>query len=146
MVKGMSLLYNDGSKTGLDMYSTRYLKEGKKVKHRCKGSVVFNLLRELPKAELKGHIVLKKLMDLQGGKTLSDDEAHKVLQRLYTYRAVLKRMEAEVIERSEVALSAKDKSKLNDNIRMDNEEEKMPSKVSVTQPGECSRSCKLHLY
>ena len=50
MVKGMSLLYNDGSKTGLDMYSTRYLKEGKKVKHRCKGSVLYNLLRELPKA------------------------------------------------------------------------------------------------
>ena len=85
-------------------------------------------------------------MDLQGGKDISDKDTHKVLKRLYSYRAVLKRMEAEVIERSEVALSAKDKSKLNDNIRMDNEEEKMPSKVSVTQPGECSRSCKLHLY
>ena len=146
MVKGMSLLYNDGSKTGLDMYSTRYLKEGKKVKHRCKGSVVFNLLRELPKAELKGHIVLKKLMDLQGGKTLSDDEAHKVLQRLYTYRTVLNREKAEVVERGVVALPAIEKIKVNDNIRMDSEEEKVPSKVSVTQPGECSRSCKLHLY
>jgi hypothetical protein len=90
----MSLLYNDGSKTGLDMYSTRYLKEGKKVKHRCKGSVMFNLLRELPMAELKGHIVLQRLIDLQGGKTLSDDEAHKVLSRLYTYRASLKRNKA----------------------------------------------------
>ena len=85
-------------------------------------------------------------MDLQGGKTLSDDEAHKVLQRLYTYRTVLNREKAEVIERGVVALPAKEKIKVNDNIRLDDEEEKMPSKVSVMQPGECSRSCKLHLY
>ena len=85
-------------------------------------------------------------MDLQGGKDISDKDTHKVLQRLYTYRAVLKREEAEVLERVVVGLPAKEKIKVNDNIRMENEEEKMPSKVSVMQPGECSRSCKLHLY
>ena len=142
-----NLLYNR-SKPALLLYDKHYASyQIKKITNRCKGSALSGLLRALPLEELTFPILKQKLIALNGGKALTQEESKKAMNRLHKHTSRLRAKMREPVdqERAAAALVPIVKSKVNNknmNIHEDREEVKQAPLVLVKRGG--TDACKIH--